>query len=101
NKGKIFHEGKRQKPSLVVVSLDNADTVIEGGPGNVTTTKFGWPIYDNVPLRQVFFERTPPCGFFRAPFRSNGKRPAAKCCLSWTSPTKARVLNLSMEPRFH
>ena len=32
NKNKIFYEGKRQKPSPLHVSLDNADTVIEGGP---------------------------------------------------------------------
>ena len=59
------------------------------------------PIYDNVPPRQGYVERTPPRALFRAPFRSNGKRPAAKCCFSWVSPTKARVLNRSMEPRFH
>jgi len=29
---KTFHEGKNQNPSLVHVSLDNADTVIEGCP---------------------------------------------------------------------
>ena len=31
-KAKTLYEGKRQKPSQVYVSLDNADTVIEGGP---------------------------------------------------------------------
>src|SRR3974377_1163406 len=31
-KAKTLYEGKRQKPSQVNVSLDNADTVIEGGP---------------------------------------------------------------------
>src|SRR3974390_1598936 len=30
-KAKTLHEGKRQKPSQVYVSLDNADTVIDGG----------------------------------------------------------------------
>src|SRR3974377_825017 len=30
-KAKTLYEGKRQKPSQVYVSLDNADTVIEGG----------------------------------------------------------------------
>jgi len=29
---KTFHEGKIKNPSPVHVSLDNADTVIEGGP---------------------------------------------------------------------
>jgi hypothetical protein len=32
-KTKTSHEGKNKKPSTVQVSLDNADTVIEGGPG--------------------------------------------------------------------
>jgi hypothetical protein len=32
NKIKSFHEEKSQNPSRVEVSLDNADTVIEGGP---------------------------------------------------------------------
>ena len=31
DKNKILYEGKRQKPSPLYVSLDNADTVIEGG----------------------------------------------------------------------
>src|SRR3974390_2456819 len=31
-KAKTLYEGKRQKPSHVYVSLDNADTVIEGAP---------------------------------------------------------------------
>ena len=31
-KAKTLYEGKRQKPSQVYVSLDNADTVIEGAP---------------------------------------------------------------------
>jgi hypothetical protein len=31
-KTKTSHEGKNKKPSTVQVSLDNADTVIEGGP---------------------------------------------------------------------
>jgi hypothetical protein len=31
-KTKTFHEGKTQNPSPVDVSLDNADTVIEGAP---------------------------------------------------------------------
>jgi hypothetical protein len=31
-KTKSFYEGKRQKPSQRYVSLDNADTVIEGAP---------------------------------------------------------------------
>jgi hypothetical protein len=31
-KSKILHEGKSQNPSPVEVSLDNADTVIEGAP---------------------------------------------------------------------
>ncbi len=31
-KQKLFHEGKNKKPSTGQVSLDNADTVIEGGP---------------------------------------------------------------------
>ena len=33
-KAKTLYEGKRQKPSQVYVSLDNADTVIEGAPAN-------------------------------------------------------------------
>jgi len=31
---KTFHEGKIKNPSPVHVSLDNADTVIEGGSRN-------------------------------------------------------------------
>src|SRR3974390_1934042 len=31
-KAKTLYEGKRQKPSQVYVSLDNADTVIDGDP---------------------------------------------------------------------
>jgi hypothetical protein len=31
-KSKSFHEEKSQNPSGLEVSLDNADTVIEGGP---------------------------------------------------------------------
>src|SRR3974390_1841860 len=31
-KAKTLYEGKRQKPSPLYVSLDNADTVIDGGP---------------------------------------------------------------------
>src|SRR3974390_200622 len=38
-KAKTLHEGKRQKPSQVYVSLDNADTVIDGGP------HIRWPIF--------------------------------------------------------
>src|SRR3974377_1964567 len=32
---KTLYEGKRQKPSQVYVSLDNADTVIEGAPSRL------------------------------------------------------------------
>jgi hypothetical protein len=31
-KQKLSHEGKNKTPSAEQVSLDNADTVIEGGP---------------------------------------------------------------------
>jgi len=31
-KTRTFYEGKRQNPSPLYVSLDNADTVIEGAP---------------------------------------------------------------------
>ncbi len=31
-KAKTLYEGKSRKPSPLYVSLDNADTVIEGGP---------------------------------------------------------------------
>src|SRR3974390_1686557 len=46
-KAKTLYEGKRQKPSQVYVSLDNADTVIEGGPPGDpihNKSRSGWPI---------------------------------------------------------
>ena len=33
-KSKTFHEGKNKTLRSLVVSLDNADTVIEGAPGS-------------------------------------------------------------------
>src|SRR3974390_1282297 len=39
-KAKTLYEGKRQKPSQVYVSLDNADTVIEGAPSGLRLA--GW-----------------------------------------------------------
>src|SRR3974390_16738 len=41
-KAKTLHEGKRQKPSQVYVSLDNADTVIEGGPSRPPLAGWGF-----------------------------------------------------------
>jgi hypothetical protein len=38
-KQKPPHEGKNKKPSTAGVSLDNADTVIEGGPVNAVKSR--------------------------------------------------------------
>ena len=75
-KAKTFYEGKRQKPSPLYVSLDNADTVIEGGPAGARIheemSKLGAP--SCLPLAGWGFSPltpsviTPPCD--RRPFAS-------------------------------
>jgi len=43
---KTFHEEESQNLSRVHVSLDNADTVIEGGPGNLRGAPFNRALCD-------------------------------------------------------
>ena len=49
NKSKNFYEGKRQKPSKPYVSLDNADTVIEGAPSFADSGK-EWDLPGALPV---------------------------------------------------